>query len=106
MIETVTGFLPVDSVVSSLDNGCSARAERARSKPAESFARKFLLNATPPHFKGTVCPRGHSDKLVFNHQPHHRVQLTTLLSQQGCDPGVTDLFAMLRDEAARASSAQ
>ena len=39
---------------------------------------------------------------VFNHQTHHRGQITALLMQQGCDPGVTDLFAMLRDEAARA----
>jgi uncharacterized damage-inducible protein DinB len=40
---------------------------------------------------------------VFNHQTHHRGQITTLLSQRGCDPGSTDLFAMLRDEeAARA----
>lgn len=38
---------------------------------------------------------------VFNHQTHHRGQLTTLLMQQGHDPGVTDLFAMLREEAAR-----
>jgi uncharacterized damage-inducible protein DinB len=36
---------------------------------------------------------------VFNHQTHHRGQITTLLSQEGCDPGVTDLFAMLREEA-------
>jgi uncharacterized damage-inducible protein DinB len=28
----------------------------------------------------------------FNHQTHHRGQLTTLLSQQGIDPGVTDLI--------------
>lgn len=35
---------------------------------------------------------------VFNHQTHHRGQITTLLMQQGCDPGVTDLFAMLLDE--------
>lgn len=40
---------------------------------------------------------------VFNHQAHHRGQITTLLMQQGCDPGVTDLFAMLRDEAQRAA---
>ena len=40
---------------------------------------------------------------VFSHQTHHRGQITTLLSQQGCDPGVTDLLAMLRDEAPRAS---
>ena len=35
---------------------------------------------------------------LFNHQTHHRGQITTLLTQQGCDPGVTDLFAMLREE--------
>jgi uncharacterized damage-inducible protein DinB len=28
----------------------------------------------------------------FNHQAHHRGQLTTLLSQRGIDPGVTDLM--------------
>jgi uncharacterized damage-inducible protein DinB len=39
---------------------------------------------------------------VFNHQTHHRGQITTLLMQQGCDPGVTDLVAMLREEAAQA----
>ncbi len=39
---------------------------------------------------------------VFNHQTHHRGQVTALLTQHGVDPGVTDLFAMLREEAARA----
>ncbi|MBD2462576.1 damage-inducible protein DinB [Oscillatoria sp. FACHB-1407] len=28
---------------------------------------------------------------MFNHQTHHRGQLTTLLSQLGYDPGVTDI---------------
>jgi uncharacterized damage-inducible protein DinB len=28
---------------------------------------------------------------MFNHQTHHRGQLTTLLSQMGYDPGITDL---------------
>jgi uncharacterized damage-inducible protein DinB len=35
---------------------------------------------------------------LFNHQTHHRGQLTTLLMQAGRDPGVTDLIAMLRSE--------
>jgi len=39
---------------------------------------------------------------VFNHQTHHRGQITALLTQQGCDPGSTDLYAMLREEAAGA----
>jgi uncharacterized damage-inducible protein DinB len=33
---------------------------------------------------------------VFNHETHHRGQVTTLLMQAGHDPGVTDLIAMLR----------
>jgi len=37
---------------------------------------------------------------AFNHQTHHRGQITTLLTQSGRDPGVTDLVAMLREEAA------
>jgi uncharacterized damage-inducible protein DinB len=32
----------------------------------------------------------------FNHQTHHRGQITTLLSQLGQDPGVTDLMALYR----------
>jgi uncharacterized damage-inducible protein DinB len=38
---------------------------------------------------------------LFNHQAHHRGQVTTLLMQAGHDPGVTDLIAMLREEASR-----
>ena len=33
----------------------------------------------------------------FNHQVHHRGQVTTLLKQLGIDPGVTDLVIMLRE---------
>jgi uncharacterized damage-inducible protein DinB len=36
---------------------------------------------------------------MFNHQTHHRGQATTLFMQAGRDPGVTDLVAMLRQEA-------
>jgi len=32
---------------------------------------------------------------VFNHQTHHRGQITTLLSQAGVDVGVTDLNALI-----------
>jgi uncharacterized damage-inducible protein DinB len=30
----------------------------------------------------------------FNHQTHHRGQVTTLLAQAGVDPGMTDLIAL------------
>jgi uncharacterized damage-inducible protein DinB len=42
-------------------------------------------------------PLWHAVAHVFNHQTHHRGQVTTLLMQRGCDPGVTDLVAMLRE---------
>ncbi|UJR84968.1 DinB family protein [Sandaracinus amylolyticus] len=41
-------------------------------------------------------PLWHAVAHVFNHQTHHRGQVTTLLMQAGHDPGVTDLVAMLR----------
>lgn len=34
----------------------------------------------------------------FNHQTHHRGQVTALLTRLGKDPGVTDMIAFLRDE--------
>jgi uncharacterized damage-inducible protein DinB len=33
---------------------------------------------------------------LFNHQTHHRGQVTTLLKQLGRDPGSTDLITLLR----------
>lgn len=36
---------------------------------------------------------------VFNHQTHHRGQITTLLSQAGEDTGATDLLISLPDQA-------
>ncbi|HTQ03838.1 MAG TPA: DinB family protein [Polyangiaceae bacterium] len=45
------------------------------------------------------CPCWWAIAHLFNHQTHHRGQITTLLTQRGHDPGVTDLFAMLRLEA-------
>jgi uncharacterized damage-inducible protein DinB len=44
------------------------------------------------------CPLWSAVAHAFNHQTHHRGQITTLISQQGVDPGVTDLFAMFREE--------
>ena len=34
---------------------------------------------------------------LFNHQTHHRGQLTTLLSQTGIDVGPTDLLVCIRE---------
>lgn len=39
-----------------------------------------------------VTPMSHALMHFFNHQTHHRGQVTTLLFQAGVDPGVTDLL--------------
>jgi uncharacterized damage-inducible protein DinB len=52
------------------------------------------------HYRSIVDPDPRECPMVlavahfFNHQTHHRGQLTTLLSQRGIDPGVTDLLAV------------
>ena len=63
---------------------------------ADSLSSSTL--AAPFSFTSFVNPREHTYPLwalvvhFFNHQTHHRGQLTTLLSQNGMDPGVTDLM--------------
>lgn len=50
--------------------------------------------------KGVVSTRRFASLLMhfFNHQTHHRGQLTTLLLQAGQDVGVTDLLALIANE--------
>ncbi|MFZ2207974.1 MAG: DinB family protein [Porticoccaceae bacterium] len=57
----------------------------------------------PLHYanrKGATADRNFFSLVMhfFNHQTHHRGQVTTLLSQAGCDAGVTDLLALIPDE--------
>ena len=83
------------------------RRERARTDDELSA---FVHTLTPERLAAplvftrrgqrTEAPRWWLVAQVFNHQTHHRGQITTLFAQQGRDPGVTDLYAMLRDEAA------
>ena len=84
------------------------RRERTLTDEALS---SWLSALTPEQLSGTAvfvrrgqkveCPLWWTVAHLFNHQTHHRGQITTLFMQQGHDPGVTDLFAMLREEAAR-----
>ena len=46
----------------------------------DSRKHKYLMSVAVTHF--------------FNHQTHHRGQITTLLSQCGLDYGITDLIGM------------
>ena len=49
--------------------------------------------------RGALCRKrfGPLVQHFFNHQTHHRGQVTTLLSQVGIDPGVTDLLELIPD---------
>ncbi|MDQ7730609.1 DinB family protein [Halomonas sp. SpR8] len=51
--------------------------------------------------KGIASTRRYSSLIYhfFNHQTHHRGQVSTLLSQAGLDIGVTDLLALISEEA-------
>ena len=53
---------------------------------------RYRRVSTPEVFEQPLAPAlAH----LFNHQTHHRGQVTTLLSQSGIDVGTTDLSAML-----------
>jgi len=51
--------------------------------------------------KGVVSEKNFFGLLMhfFNHQTHHRGQVTTLLSQEGVDVGATDLLMLLPEAA-------
>jgi uncharacterized damage-inducible protein DinB len=60
----------------------------------------FVLNWT--NSKGVTSNKVFGELLLhfFNHQAHHRGQVTTLLSQEGVDIGVTDLLALVPEREA------
>jgi len=76
------------------------RARAATDDRIDAFAARLdaAALAAELEFTSFVTPRERSFPLwvlvthFFNHQTHHRGQLTTLLSQGGHDPGVTDLM--------------
>ena len=67
----------------------------ARSLTAERLAAPFAYRSSDgrQHEHPLWWAVGH----FFNHQTHHRGQVTTLLMQLGHDPGVTDLVGLLRE---------
>ncbi len=54
----------------------------------------FQQNLTYKNSKGEASTRNFGELLhhLFNHQTHHRGQVSTLLSQKGIDVGVTDFL--------------
>ena len=65
----------------------------ARDMPADFPARIMRYSNT----KGVARehPVWQAITHFFNHQTHHRGQVTTLLAQAGIDPGTTDLIALV-----------
>jgi uncharacterized damage-inducible protein DinB len=74
-------------------------SERKRDRVIEDWAERVDERWLAEDFTYTSRIDGRTRTLpawllvahMFNHQAHHRGQLTTLLSQLGVDPGVTDL---------------
>jgi len=62
-------------------------ADLTESDLAAELAYTSLMNPQPRRY-----PLWLAVAHFFNHQTHHRGQLTTLLTQRGIDPGVTDLI--------------
>ena len=84
-------------------NFSELRAERER---LDAIIIDWVQNLTPSWLNETLTytnSSGFTRTLphwllvthLFNHQTHHRGQLTTLLNQMGYESGVTDLPAML-----------
>lgn len=103
------GFLGVDGI-KTLDQELYADFdELRRQRDVTDTAIDALADAlTADRLAGTVriVRKGEASDLplwwivthMFNHQTHHRGQMTTLLFQAGQDPGATDFFAMLLEE--------
>jgi uncharacterized damage-inducible protein DinB len=94
----------VDSIVR-LDEGVFPRFDelRAGRRTTDRVLECFVAELTPEllatdleyrNSKGIPFsqPLWHVVAHVFNHQTHHRGQVTTLLSQLGIDPGLTDFL--------------
>jgi uncharacterized damage-inducible protein DinB len=84
-----------------------AQLRRCRTE-TDMIIEEWVGTLTPERLASTLAykdskGRPHEEPMwwavshFFNHQTHHRGQLTTLFSQVGRDPGVTDLVPMLRE---------
>ncbi len=87
------------------DDFTDLRAERAKTDAdLEHWVATFTVEALAANVTYRSGRGEHTHPLwfavthLFNHQTHHRGQVTTLLMQLGHDPGLTDMIALLRGE--------
>lgn len=62
-----------------------------------SRTMEFDAMSQPGHYR---VPMWVAVTHFFNHQAHHRGQITTILRQRGRDIGITDFMGMLREKSA------
>ena len=78
-------------------------SQRAAREETDAVLEAFVVELTPALLERNLeytnskgmefCqPLWHIVGHIFNHQTHHRGQVTTLLSQMGIDPGMTDFI--------------
>ena len=100
--------LPIPSAINQILYSDFVELRKARKKVDDVFVAlceevddNSLETALPyKNMRGEKMNKRFSSVLqhVFNHQTHHRGQLTTLLSQMGIDFGVTDLITLIENE--------
>lgn len=85
---------------------CTDWADLRRKRDALDHAIEAWAGQMPPDFPSRTMRYSNTKGVLrehpawqalthfFNHQTHHRGQVTALLMQAGVDPGVTDLIAL------------
>ncbi len=87
--ELFADFAGLTEARSAMDQRITAFAERLTPAWIAAPFEYRKLAGTPVHVAGFAALTH-----FFNHQTHHRGQVTTLLMQCGVDPGDTDIVAM------------
>ncbi|MEH6565815.1 MAG: DinB family protein [Halopseudomonas sp.] len=88
--EQYTAFVPLREAREQLDQQIVAWVATLDAlRLGGEFSYTSLVNPEPRRYPMWLVLTH-----FFNHQTHHRGQITTLLSQCGTDPGLTDLIHM------------
>jgi uncharacterized damage-inducible protein DinB len=98
--EPVTMRSPSDELYADFDElrharrAMDDRLERWAAELSDDFTDRLLSFFSVTYQKNRELPGWAALIHLFNHQTHHRGQVTTLLKQLGKDPGVTDFSWM------------
>lgn len=88
--ERYTSFAELWTARQALDRRISAWAEQL----TDAFADGVFRFRSVAYQRDIELPGWAVVAQIFNHQTHHRGQVTTLLKQLGKDPGITDIPMM------------